>query len=709
MVDVSQDSSSAPITDVFRSPIIGAENFTSYYTFNSELMPQDESVERTSQEAKFSRSLLRSSSGIDALQPYSDVVIRTRGSKISPSPIGERAETNKMSPSHLEWGLVSPPRHIGELFGSSNPFNGVLLPKEIECHDAELDFQFEEFIPSPRIKPSEEENMFGMDPLMDSIEALSNAISPRSSPDQDATILQGAIGDSGSYGEHPLGEHPSRTLFVRNINSNVEDDELRALFEQYGPIRSMYTQCKHRGFVMISYYDIRHAKNAMRHLQAKVLRRRKLDIHYSIPKENPSEKDQNQGTLVVFNLDPATMNEELKAIFETYGEIKEVRETPNKKHHKFIEFYDVRDAEKAMKILNKTEIRGKKIKIEPSRPGGVRKGMNTFSLDQYSEDEQELQSFYPSAPQSLGAEEMFVSYTPSNNSYPPLQHNNMPKYKANILGSPQSSGGNGGVYRPIKSPQQASSHSTGVFNSPNYPRSPPMEPTLYSPRTLSPAPVQPPIWNSNKGFPSSTISAFSPSPQSPPQTPTFGSSDGKFREKSPETETKPRRTSDAEDKSRFKLILSKVGMEDSRTTLMIKNIPNKYNQKMLLAAVDEKHKGTYDFFYLPIDFKNKCNVGYAFINFSGYEFIRSFYEEFNNKKWEKFNSEKVCNITYARIQGKNALVQHFQNSSLMCEDKKCRPIIFQTTGEQEIFPIGTNLTRRRNSDDSQSWTSEDEQ
>lgn len=32
-------------------------------------------------------------------------------------------------------------------------------------------------------------------------------------------------------GEHPYGEHPSRTLFVRNINSNVEDSELRSLFE----------------------------------------------------------------------------------------------------------------------------------------------------------------------------------------------------------------------------------------------------------------------------------------------------------------------------------------------------------------------------------------------------------------------------------------------------------------------------------------------
>lgn len=176
-------------------------------------------------------------------------------------------------------------------------------------------------------------------------------------------------------GEHPYGEHPSRTLFVRNINSNVEDSELRTLFEQYGDIRTLYTACKHRGFVMISYYDIRDARSAMRGLQNKPLRRRKLDIHFSIPKDNPSEKDVNQGTLVVFNLDPSVSNEELRLIFGAYGEVKEIRETPHKKHHKFIEFYDVRAAEAALRALNRSDIAGKRIKLEPSRPGGTRRNL----------------------------------------------------------------------------------------------------------------------------------------------------------------------------------------------------------------------------------------------------------------------------------------------------------------------------------------------
>jgi len=40
-----------------------------------------------------------------------------------------------------------------------------------------------------------------------------------------------------------------------------------------------------------------------------------------------------------------------------------------------------------------------------------------------------------------------------------------------------------------------------------------------------------------------------------------------------------------------------------KTTLMIRNIPNKYTQDLMLERIDRKFSNTYDFFYLPIDFK----------------------------------------------------------------------------------------------------------
>eukprot|EP01129_Flabellula_baltica_P003382 TRINITY_DN13155_c0_g1_i1.p1 TRINITY_DN13155_c0_g1~~TRINITY_DN13155_c0_g1_i1.p1 ORF type:complete len:410 (+),score=80.30 TRINITY_DN13155_c0_g1_i1:81-1310(+) len=125
---------------------------------------------------------------------------------------------------------------------------------------------------------------------------------------------------------------------------------------------------------------------------------------------------------------------------------------------------------------------------------------------------------------------------------------------------------------------------------------------------------------------------------------------------------------------------------DRRTSLMIKNIPNKYDQELLLEAIDQNFSRQYDFFYLPMDFKNHCNVGYAFINFISYTSIPKFYQEFNDTRWPKFKSVKVCEIRYGRIQGKEQLLEHFKSSRLMNEESTYRPVSFYSDGPDQGLP-----------------------
>ncbi|XP_022750761.1 protein MEI2-like 2 [Durio zibethinus] len=639
-------------------------------------------------------------------------------------------------------------------------------------------------------------------------------------------------------GEHPYGEHPSRTLFVRNINSNVEDSELRSLFEQYGDIRTLYTACKHRGFVMISYYDIRAARTAMRALQNKPLRRRKLDIHFSIPKDNPSEKDINQGTLVVFNLDPSVSNDDLRQIFGAYGEVKEIRETPHKRHHKFIEFYDVRAAEAALRALNRSDIAGKRIKLEPSRPGGARRNLMQQLSQELEQDEARSFRHHVGSPLANSPPGNWAQYgspveqntfhafskSPVLGSFSPVNNNNLPGLASilphHVPNSPKIA--------PIGKDQGKTNHTNPIYTNTGtvqgaafqHSRSFSEQKVSASPGRLSAFPESNSrssgvgtltgpqfLWGSPTPYSEHASSAwatssvahpFSSSGQGIPYTNRHGSFLGSsnnhhvgsapsgvhidrhfsYLPESPETSfmspvsfagmglnrnngsllmnigargtmgagvglpgnvtengspsfrmiSMPRRGSiflgngscpgqgtvayegltdrsrsrrvenngnQIDNKQQYQLDLEKIiNGEDIRTTLMIKNIPNKYTSKMLLAAIDENHRGTYDFLYLPIDFKNKCNVGYAFINMISPSHIISFYQAFNGKKWEKFNSEKVASLAYARIQGKAALVAHFQNSSLMNEDKRCRPILFhsegQETGDQENF-LSSNL------------------
>jgi len=135
--------------------------------------------------------------------------------------------------------------------------------------------------------------------------------------------------------------------------------------------------------------------------------------------------------------------------------------------------------------------------------------------------------------------------------------------------------------------------------------------------------------------------------------------------------------------------------EDKRTTLMIKNIPNKYNITILREELNYHYDGKYDFLYLPLDPSNNCNLGFAFINLLDPLQILLFYDVLKGKRWQKFNSLKVIikitqqlEISYAKFQGKIELNSHFEktlNLQNLHEDK--RPFIMNYDNVNNVIEV----------------------
>lgn len=109
--------------------------------------------------------------------------------------------------------------------------------------------------------------------------------------------------------------------------------------------------------------------------------------------------------------------------------------------------------------------------------------------------------------------------------------------------------------------------------------------------------------------------------------------------------------------------------KDKRTTIMIRHIPNKYTLKLFNDEINKSFANKYDLLYLPVDADNHCNLGFGFINFVDPIHIIDFYDRYFGKKWEKFNSDKICELAYAKVQGKEELLNHIiQGGVTNCTD-----------------------------------------
>ncbi|KAJ4952791.1 hypothetical protein NE237_029623 [Protea cynaroides] len=408
----------------------------------------------------------------------------------------------------------------------------------------------------------------------------------------------------------PPSPNATRALFLSFVPTDVSETMVRRELHVFGEVRSVQMERLQDGIVTVHFHDLRHAEAALEEMQKQHMQQQsRLREHYSalqnhhinlslglglglehfpppLPPPAPGliagwavwaqftdpdifalSDGHNQGTLVVFNLDLDVSSSKLKEIFEVFGPVKEVRETPLKQHQRFVEFFDIRDAAKALSEMNGKEIQGRNVIVKFSRPGGYGRRLlgpcHPSATKKWSEDERD-----PGGP----------SKKATNNN----QYSRSRCWKAR--------------------------HESLVVHF---------------------------VINENA--------------------------------------------------------LMESNIRDTRTTVMIKNIPNKCSQKLLLNLLDDhcihcnelladgdgQPLSSYDFIYLPIDFTHKCNLGYGFVNLTSPQATLRFYKAFHMQPWpEVFNSKKICQVTYARLQGLEALKNNFKKSHIMCDIEEYLAVVF---------------------------------
>jgi len=136
--------------------------------------------------------------------------------------------------------------------------------------------------------------------------------------------------------------------------------------------------------------------------------------------------------------------------------------------------------------------------------------------------------------------------------------------------------------------------------------------------------------------------------------------------------------------------------EGTWTTVMLRNLPEGFTRLMLCKMCDkESFAHSYDFLYMPINFRTETSFGYAFINLTRPADAKRCYDHFQGfNRWE-VPSDKVCEVTWSKMyQGLAAHIERYRNSPVMHEavPDEYRPAVFKN-GIRVAFPMPTKKLR----------------
>jgi hypothetical protein len=109
---------------------------------------------------------------------------------------------------------------------------------------------------------------------------------------------------------------------------------------------------------------------------------------------------------------------------------------------------------------------------------------------------------------------------------------------------------------------------------------------------------------------------------------------------------------------------------------MVRNIPPKYSQEMLLE--EWANKGTYDILYLPYSHAKQRNSGFAFINFTSEAAALSFHAMWHRRRLAHFSRDKPLSVIAADMQGRDSILESLLQKGLQSTKHiDCQPVIFE--------------------------------
>jgi hypothetical protein len=142
--------------------------------------------------------------------------------------------------------------------------------------------------------------------------------------------------------------------------------------------------------------------------------------------------------------------------------------------------------------------------------------------------------------------------------------------------------------------------------------------------------------------------------------------------------------------------LEVVSNSDSAvTTVILRNIPNRFSQAVLAAVLD-KHGfgGVYDLIYVPIDFATGVSFGYAFVNLTSVDEAERFMDSFDGFKWGGA-SKKVCGVALCDDnESPSERVERYRNLPVMHPSvpDSFKPAMY-SGGQRVPFPAPTKRLR----------------